>query len=664
MRSTRLMAAAITAALATGSLALASPASADPTPAGTFRKLVGVGSDTTQDVLNALANGTSSASAVKATNGDGIASYDAVEPGTGSTTSTITTRSGGTAFLRPNGSGAGRTALSSSLTNGLYPLAGGVNVNGQIDFARSSGGPSVVGTSLTYVPMARDAVGVAVLGSKLQNLTIAQLHDIYAGTLTTVNGQTVHPHIPQSGSGTRKFFLSAIGLSDSDIKSDVVTTVQENQADDALKTDGDLVPFSAASWIAQLNHVSPDHSSTAVTAGAYMAGIELDPGAVGTFTSPVATVAGKVTPVDSYYSNATFGRDVYNVVPSRAIDPTSAFYDDSLYDIFVTVGTHKAELASDTSKTVIADYGFLNESYDGSIDPTKHAKFGGLENGAATTLPSKPTLTATPGAGSLALSWTVATSNGLPVTDYRAVVTAPDGSVVANKDVKADTLSTTFTGLAAGSYTVSLTANNLVGAGDAATWTGAVSAVQSASTTKASAPKTAYGKTPKVAVTVTSAGSAVPTGKVTVKEGTKTLGSATLNSSGKASVSLSKTLKVATHTLTVSYAGDANTKSSKATAKLTIVKATASVSSSAPKTISHTKRAKVTVKVTATGTTPTGKVRIYEGTKVIATGTLSHGKVTITLPTLKKGTHKLHARYLGSTTVNAKSGATFSIKST
>lgn len=55
MRTTRLTAAMVAAAVVSGTLALASPASADPTPAGTFRQLVGVGSDTTQDVLNALA---------------------------------------------------------------------------------------------------------------------------------------------------------------------------------------------------------------------------------------------------------------------------------------------------------------------------------------------------------------------------------------------------------------------------------------------------------------------------------------------------------------------------------------------------------------------------------------------------------------------------------
>lgn len=55
MRRIRLTATAVAAAVVAGGLALASPASADPTPAGTFRTLVGVGSDTTQDVLNALA---------------------------------------------------------------------------------------------------------------------------------------------------------------------------------------------------------------------------------------------------------------------------------------------------------------------------------------------------------------------------------------------------------------------------------------------------------------------------------------------------------------------------------------------------------------------------------------------------------------------------------
>ncbi|WP_369261510.1 Ig-like domain repeat protein [Streptomyces sp. R35] len=663
MRRTRLTAAMVAAAVVSGTLVLASPASADPTPAGTFRQLVGVGSDTTQDVLNALAgdevNGKSYATtAVKA--GDaGLASYDAIEPVTGSTTSNIQTRTGGPSFLRPNGSGKGRLALSMSLTGDKFPDSSGVSIKGQVDFARSSSGPSTSGTAFTYIPFARDAVGVAVRGSALNTLTVDQLHDIYSGSLTEVNGQTVHPQIPQSGSGTRKFFLAAIGLTDATLSPNV-PAVQENQANDALTQDGALVPFSVGSWIAQINDVAPDHSTTAAAAGAHLASVQL-PGDTGA-TSPVTTVNGKLTPVGGYYENATFGRDVYNVVPSRAIDPTGVFFDKALYDVFVTNGTHEAALASDTAEAVIASFGFMNESYNGSVNPAKHAKLGGLEeSGVDTSVPAAPVLKATRGDASVKLSWTAPAATALPVTDYRVTLTGSDGAVVATKDVPATSTSYSFTGLALGTYTATVSAANLNGSGAAASWTGIV---KYTTTTKATTATTAYGKTPKVVVTVADTHGVVPTGTVTVKEGTTTLGTGTLDSTGKATVSLSTHLKVATHSLSVSYGGNGKLLTSKTTASLKITKATPTVSPTAPGTISHTSQAKVTVKVSATGTTPAGTVRIYEGSHILATGTLSGGKVTITLPKLARGTHTLHAYYVGSSTVNSKSSANFTIKST
>ncbi|MEU1033409.1 Ig-like domain repeat protein [Streptomyces mirabilis] len=665
MRTTRLTAAMVAAAVVSGTLALASPASADPTPAGTFRQLVGVGSDTTQDVLNALAgdivNGKSYAdTAVKA--GDaGIASYDAFVPG--AATSTIQTRSGGPTFLRPNGSGPGRAALSMSLTGDKFPNATGVAVKGQVDFARSSGGPSTSGNTLTYIPFARDAVGVAVRGSALDSLTVDQLHDIYTSgdtRLKVLKGQTLHAVLPQAGSGTRKFFLAAIGLTETTVSSEI-PTVQENQANAALTEDGALVPFSVGSWIAQNNGIAPDYSKTAVAAGAHLASVQL-PGDTGD-TSPVTTVNGKLVPVAGYFENATFGRDVYNVVPSRAIDPSSVFFDKALYDVFVTSGTHEAALATDTAEKVIADFGFLNESYNGSVNPAKHAKLGGLEvSGIDTATPSAPALRVTTGEGSLKLTWGAPTpAPALPVTDYRVTLTGSDGAVVAVKDVPATTLTYSFTGLAIGTYTASVSAANLNGSGNAASWTGAV---KYTSAVKATAATTAYGKTPKVAVTVTGSHGVVPSGKVTVRDGSATLGTGTLDSSGKVTIGLSNHLKVATHTLTVSYGGSTKLNTSVTTAKLTITKATPSVASTAPASVSHTGRAKVGVKVTATGTTPTGTVRVYEGSRVIATGTLSGGKVTITLPKLGRGKHTMHVYYTGSTTVNSKNGANFTIKST
>lgn len=665
MRRMRSSAAFVAAAVVAGGLALATPALADPTPAGTFRQLVGVGSDTTQDVLNALAgdtvNGTSYATtAVKSANGAGLASYDAIEPGTGSTSSTITTRSGGPAFTRPNGSGNGQKALSASLTGDKFPAGTGTAIKGQVDFARSSGGPSTAGTALTYVPMARDAIGVAVKGSALDTLTKQQLFEIYSGSLTELNGQTLHPKIPQDGSGTRKFFLAAIGMSTTPLGANV-QVVQENQANAALTEDGALVPFSVGSWIAQNNGVSPDYSKAAAAAGGHLASITLpnDTGA----TSPVTTVNGKLAPVQAYYENSTFGRDVYNVVPSRAIDPTSVFFDKDLYDIFVTSGSHTAELASDSAEKVISAFGFVNEPYNGSVNlQAKHAQQGGLEGASsAVTLPAAPTLKATVGDASLKLSWTAPAATPLPLSDYRVTLTDADGGVVATKDVTATTTSYSFTGLANGTYTATVTGYNIVGAGADATWKGAV---KYASTTKATTATTAYGKTPKLAVTVTGSHGVKPTGKVTVKDGTTVLGTGTLDASGKVTVSLSNHLKVATHSLSVSYAGTSKLNASSTTVSLKITKAVPLVGISAPSSVSHTAKGKVTVKVTATGTTPTGTVRIYEGSKVLATGTLSGTQVTITLPKLAKGKHIVHAFYVGSSTVSSKSGANVTIKST
>lgn len=665
MRRTRSSAALVAAAVVAGGLALASPAYADPTPAGTFRHLVGVGSDTTQDVLNALAGDTVAgksyaATAVKSASGAGVASYDAIEPGTGSTTSTITTRSGGPSFLRPNGSGKGRLALSESLTGDKFPDSTGVAIRNQVDFARSSSGPSFSGTAFTYIPMARDAIGVAVRGSGLDTLTVAQLHDIYTGTLTSVNGQTVHPKIPQSGSGTRKFFLSILGLQDSDLAPGV-QAVQENQGNAALTENGALVPFSVGSWIAQNNGVSPDYTKTSVAGGGHLAAIQL-PGDDGA-TSPVTTVNGKLAAVNAYYENATFGRDVYNVVPTRAIDPTSIFFDKDLYDVFVTSGSHPAALASDDAEKVIAAFGFVNESYNGFVNlANKHVKQGGLEEtGVSTAVPDVPALKATPGDASLKLSWTAPAATALPLTDYRVTLTDADGAVVATKDLPATATSYNVTSLAVGKYTATVTGNNLNGTGAVSTWAGSVKYQSATTATAAASP---YGKAPKVAVTVTGSHGVKPTGKVTVKEGATTLGSGTLDASGKVTVTLSNHLKVATHTLTVSYGGADKLNSSSATATLKVTKATASVASTAPGSISHTAHAKVAVKVTATGTTPTGTVKIYEGSKLLGTGTLSGGKVTITLPKLARGRHSLHATYSGSSTVNAKSGPVFTIKST
>lgn len=256
---------ATTAALAACALAFtAMPAYADPTG---FKTLSGVGSDTIQDVLNGLG------SQIPA-----IGSYDAVNPGTQFGGDSIVTKLSGNSYIRPNGSGQGVQALSDSIQGGTHKW-NTVDVTGQIDFARASGFQGSSGTDLAYIPFAVDAVTYAVnagsdwarnipLGAAGGSTTSLTLYNIYHCTKTTYgdsdgNTVTIHPLVPQSGSGTAKFWASTLGFSDTALPSCVkrVNTdstpvgIEEHNGttiDDA----GDIVPFSIAQYIAQGNHAS------------------------------------------------------------------------------------------------------------------------------------------------------------------------------------------------------------------------------------------------------------------------------------------------------------------------------------------------------------------------------------------------------------------------
>ena len=223
-----------------------------------FRTLSGAGSDTTQDVLNGLST------VIPA-----VGSYDA----TGSTQ--IQTKVGGVLFNRPNGSTAGVQALSASANNTgtrTFPASGGVSITGQVDFARSSSAPSSgsPGTDLTFIPFAQDALTYAFnsasdvarsipRGVASDAPTKLTLRNIYACTRTSfINSDgdpvTFRPLIPQGTSGTRSFWLTALGIGTyGSCVTDLGNTVQEHDGS-FLTGPGDLVPFSIAQYISQGNY--------------------------------------------------------------------------------------------------------------------------------------------------------------------------------------------------------------------------------------------------------------------------------------------------------------------------------------------------------------------------------------------------------------------------
>jgi hypothetical protein len=256
---------ATTAALAAAALAFgAMPANADPNG---FKTLSGVGSDTIQDVLNGLG------SAVPA-----IGSYDAIDPATGAIGGLITTKSGGPSYVRPNGSGDGVKALSDSIEGGTH-LWNGINIAGQVDFARASGFQGSSGTDVAYIPFATDAVTYAVnagsdfprnipLGSASDAASKLSLYNIYHCIKTSYTNAagdpvTINPLVPQSGSGTAKFWASSLGFSDSSlptcvkrVNTDATPATVEEHNGTSIDDAGDIVPFSIAQYIAQGNHAS------------------------------------------------------------------------------------------------------------------------------------------------------------------------------------------------------------------------------------------------------------------------------------------------------------------------------------------------------------------------------------------------------------------------
>ncbi|MEN3609117.1 hypothetical protein AAH979_06155 [Plantactinospora sp. ZYX-F-223] len=199
----RIIAAAVGAALvaAVGVAAGAGPAAADPNPVTDYRTLAGVGSDTTQDVLNGLGE------AITVGGQKVIASWDARG------TATVKTKATACELARPNGSSAGRTALRDSELPGR-PTAGCV------DFARSSSSTTNVpaGTG-TWVPFAVDAVTFAInRNSDLPiNMSVALLQNIYKCVISHIGGLPIQPLLLQAGSGTRQFWNGQMSITDQEI---------------------------------------------------------------------------------------------------------------------------------------------------------------------------------------------------------------------------------------------------------------------------------------------------------------------------------------------------------------------------------------------------------------------------------------------------------------
>ncbi|SMD15050.1 type 2 periplasmic-binding domain-containing protein [Kibdelosporangium aridum] len=214
------------AAVAVVSLA-AGNAVADPGSTPLRGDIVGVGSDTTQDLTQALGDLYNSEHQRPA---DWVASWHA----TGS--SPITPKDGAPSITRPNGSSAGINAL----------IADGDAHN--LDFARSSRyrGSNPVEANYSFLQFARDGLtyATATTTNVPSTTTTADLHDIYSRS-TPNCVPLLKPYVPQLGSGTRQFFLASIGLTENTL-GNCAAVSQEHDASVVVGDPNAIAPFSVA----------------------------------------------------------------------------------------------------------------------------------------------------------------------------------------------------------------------------------------------------------------------------------------------------------------------------------------------------------------------------------------------------------------------------------
>ena len=389
--------------LGVGSIVTAgSPAQADP---AWTSSLVGVGADVTQDLWAAY-SGASPApdlgaanttfytplNAGSANNFLTVSSYDANPAGEPTTSAgCIITKVGGNAWDRPNSSTEGITALYDSVTGNTWegsPSCTGTpeSITGQLQFARSARGVKTSGTTLTFIPYARDGLGILVYtptsGSPLASLTESELAALYStdNGQETINGVTVYACTTINGSTPNSNLATVLGIS---------TTTENNAAADADAANvsgglcpsvtqnsgnafysavsgltsgfGAVIPISAGSWESQFNDVALDRSATARANGVDLAAITNSasvslgkPYISGTIGSgPDAGQAGEVPNTTYYQDTSGWGYNVYTVVPTRTLSGIN--FSAPLNALFV--GATSAQCATAAQNTA-HDFGF------------------------------------------------------------------------------------------------------------------------------------------------------------------------------------------------------------------------------------------------------------------------------------------------------------------
>jgi hypothetical protein len=525
-------------------------------------------------------------------------------------------------FISSDGCNGATVQPSQSCIEGVsfFPTSVG-NGNGFIVVLDNSPG---VFADASLTGNGTQAASATLIGSSLNPSTYGQSVTFTAqvfsqtsgtptGTVTFQDGATVLGTVTLNGSGIAQFTTAALSVG--------THTIGAFYSGDTL--------FTASSQ-SMFQTVNPAPTSTAVVSS-------LNPSTYGTAVTFTATVSSGVG------------------MPTGAV----TFNDGT-----TTIGTSALSngTASFTTAALSGGAHSITASYAGSVNfaSSTSSALGQTVNPrtTATALASS----ANPSSYHQSVTFTakVSSSAGVP----QGTVTFKDGGVTLGTGVLNGSAVAT---LATNALTVGAHSVSAVYSGSANFQTSTSSAVaqsvkKATTTTKvtSSVNPSAYHQLVNLTATVVGAFGGVPQGTVTFKDGTITVGTATLNASGQAILSVN-TLGVGAHSITASYAGNGSYLASvSATINQTVNKAatkTNLASSLNPST--HGTPVTFTATIVANfGGTATGKVTFKNGMTTLGTGIVNAGnQAKFTTSTLAVGTHSITAMYPGSGNFTASTSA-------
>jgi hypothetical protein len=315
----------------------------------------------------------------------------------------------------------------------------------------------------------------------------------------------------------------------------------------------------------------------------------------------------------------------------------------------VSFNTSSLPLGSDTVTVVYAS----DTNFAASSGSTVQTVQNTGTNPTATAASSSPNPSVF--GQSVTFTSTTTSSGGVPVGS----VTFTEGSTVWASNVAVNgsgQASFNTTALAIGSHTITASFTGSTGWGNSS-GNAAPQVVNKDATTTAlnSSPNpSVYSQPVTFTATVTATGPSggTPSGSVTFKNGSSTLGSAPLNGSGIATFSTSN-LPVGALSITAVYGGSAtfNTSTSTTLTQNVSQDGTTSTVTSSVNPSRHKQSVTFTATVVANvpGTAaPTGTVTFKDGSKTLHSVSLSSGKATYTTSSLSVGTHHITVVYGGS----------------